>query len=67
MSRIIPFPTTVFEGEIPAKQYGAGKVIIWDKGTWMPKGDPVKVTARAILKFSLQGHKLHGGWVLIER
>ena len=35
-----PIAYSSFEGTIPAKQYGAGKVIIWDKGTWHPVGDP---------------------------
>ena len=35
-----PISYNSFEGEIPAKQYGAGKVIIWDKGYWVPLGDP---------------------------
>src|ERR1700686_221186 len=30
-----------FEGIIPAKQYGGGTVLLWDRGTWIPKGDPV--------------------------
>src|SRR4026208_232001 len=29
-----------FEGVIPPKQYGAGTVLLWDRGTWRPKGDP---------------------------
>ena len=33
-----PISYNTFEGEIPEKQYGAGKVIIWDKGVWMPLG-----------------------------
>src|SRR5882757_1916025 len=31
-----------FEGTIPAKQYGAGTVLLWDRGTWIPKSDPVE-------------------------
>jgi DNA ligase D-like protein (predicted 3'-phosphoesterase) len=37
-----PISYSDFEGTIPPKQYGAGKVIIWDKGTWEPLGDPRK-------------------------
>ncbi len=55
-----------FEGQIPEKQYGAGKVIIWDKGTWTPVGDPMEGYRRGNLKFTLSGHKLHGAWVLVR-
>ena len=61
-----PISYNVFEGEIPAKQYGAGKVIIWDKGTWTPVGDPAKGYRDGNLKFELRGHKLHGKWVLVR-
>ena len=33
-----------FEGVIPPKQYGAGTVMVWDQGTWEPKGDPKQIT-----------------------
>ncbi|MET0264536.1 MAG: DNA ligase D [Duganella sp.] len=55
-----------FEGTIPPKQYGAGKVIIWDKGSWQPQGDPHKALAAGNLKFTLHGHKLRGRWVLVR-
>src|SRR6202008_3194167 len=35
-----PISYNTFEGTIPAGNYGAGKVIIWDKGTWIPLEDP---------------------------
>ncbi|GAB3663370.1 DNA ligase D [Ramlibacter alkalitolerans] len=55
-----------FEGQIPAGNYGAGKVIIWDKGTWHPLEDPHKGFRDGKLKFELRGHKLHGHWTLVR-
>ena len=45
-----------FEGTIPAKQYGAGKVIVWDAGTWLPLQDPRQGVQDGNLKFELHGH-----------
>jgi bifunctional non-homologous end joining protein LigD len=61
-----PISYNEFEGEIPAKQYGAGKVIIWDKGRWAPVGDAMEGYRKGHLKFTLQGHKLQGAWVLVR-
>ena len=61
-----PISYSSFEGTIPEKQYGAGKVIIWDKGTWTPLDDPRKGYAEGNLKFEMHGHKMHGKWVLIR-
>lgn len=61
-----PISYNSFEGEIPPKQYGAGKVIIWDKGYWVPEGDPRQGYQAGNLKFELHGHKLHGKWALIR-
>ena len=55
-----------FEGNIPAGQYGAGKVMIWDKGHWTPVGDPAKGYEKGKLEFELHGHKLLGRWVLLR-
>lgn len=55
-----------FEGEIPAGQYGAGKVWIWDRGTWSAQEDPRKALAQGHLRFTLQGERLHGAWSLIR-
>ncbi|HEY5540779.1 MAG TPA: DNA ligase D [Coriobacteriia bacterium] len=55
-----------FEGTIPAGEYGAGSVILWDRGTWQPLGDPHAGMARGDFKFSLQGEKLRGLWVLVR-
>src|SRR5687767_13861485 len=55
-----------FEGTIPPKQYGAGTVMLWDRGTWTPKGDAVADYKRGRLKFELDGEKLRGGWMLVK-
>src|SRR2546429_166154 len=44
-----------FEGIIPAKQYGGGTGLLWDRGTWIPKSDPVAGYAKGHLKFQLAG------------
>jgi bifunctional non-homologous end joining protein LigD len=61
-----PISYNSFEGTIPEKQYGAGKVIIWDKGTWEPLDDPAKGYAAGNLKFTMHGHKMRGNWVLVR-
>jgi bifunctional non-homologous end joining protein LigD len=61
-----PIAYNRFEGTIPAGNYGAGKVIIWDKGTWIPLEDPHKGWRAGKLKFELRGHKLHGRWTLVR-
>jgi len=55
-----------FEGIIPTKQYGAGTVMLWDRGIWIPKEDPVAGYKKGKLKFDLQGEKLQGGWALVK-
>ena len=55
-----------FEGIIPARQYGGGTVIVWDRGEWVPKEDPREGYRKGRLKFSLRGEKLHGGWMLVR-
>jgi bifunctional non-homologous end joining protein LigD len=61
-----PISYSDFEGTIPPHQYGAGKVIVWDKGTWEPVGDPRKGFAKGEVKFEMHGHKMHGRWVLVR-
>lgn len=58
-----------FEGVIPAGQYGAGDVIVWDRGTWEPHGtdDPAAAVAAGELHADVHGHKLHGRLVLVRR
>ncbi|MHB2167222.1 DNA ligase D [Alsobacter sp. R-9] len=55
-----------FEGTIPAGEYGAGAVIVWDEGQWVPEGDPEAGLAKGHLSFALKGHKLAGGWHLVR-
>ena len=56
-----------FEGVIPAGQYGAGTVMVWDTGTWEPNGNHVDdALQKGELKFTLHGKKLHGSWVLVR-
>jgi bifunctional non-homologous end joining protein LigD len=61
-----PISYNTFEGTIPAGNYGAGKVIIWDKGVWIPLEDPHKGYRDGKLKFELHGHKMHGRWTLVR-
>jgi bifunctional non-homologous end joining protein LigD len=57
-----------FEGVIPEKQYGAGTMMVWDRGTWRIEGDDTaaRQLARGRLTFSLEGQKLHGAFMLIR-
>jgi bifunctional non-homologous end joining protein LigD len=61
-----PIAYNRFEGTIPKGNYGAGKVIIWDKGTWIPLEDPHEGWRDGKLKFELRGHKLQGHWTLVR-
>jgi bifunctional non-homologous end joining protein LigD len=57
-----------FEGTIPKGQYGGGTVQLWDRGYWeneSPKS-PEAALKSGELKFSLEGEKLHGSWVLVR-
>ncbi len=55
-----------FEGTIPEGEYGGGTVQLWDRGYWIPEGDPHEGLRRGELKFSLDGERLSGGWVLVR-
>ena len=55
-----------FEGIIPEGQYGAGAVLVWDRGTWEPEGDPRAGYAKGHLDFTLHGEKLKGKWHLVR-
>ncbi len=55
-----------FEGEIPKDQYGAGTVLIWDRGYWTPLADPGKGLRDGKLDFELHGDRLSGRWTLVR-
>ncbi len=55
-----------FEGIIPSGNYGAGAVIVWDRGAWRAVEDPVAGLKKGKLLFELSGYKLHGVWQLVR-
>lgn len=61
-----PLDYATFEGTIPAGHYGAGDVIVWDRGVWIPQGDPQEGYRKGKLKFTLEGEKLSGTWNLVR-
>jgi bifunctional non-homologous end joining protein LigD len=61
-----PLDYALFEGHIPAGHYGAGDVIVWDRGIWIPLGDPQTAYDKGRLKFQLEGEKLSGQWNLVR-
>jgi len=61
-----PLDYATFEGRIPAGNYGAGTVIVWDRGTYVTLKDPEAALAEGELKFRLAGEKLSGGWTLVQ-
>ncbi|PNA97524.1 MULTISPECIES: DNA ligase D [unclassified Pseudomonas] len=61
-----PLDYADFEGHIPEGHYGAGDVIVWDRGVWEPEGDAHEAYAKGKLRFRLQGEKLSGVWNLFR-
>ena len=57
-----------FEGVVPDAEYGAGAVIIWDSGTYRPRGAeaPAEALKQGRLEFELEGRKLRGAFALIR-
>ncbi|HEX9310085.1 MAG TPA: DNA ligase D, partial [Gemmatimonadaceae bacterium] len=55
-----------FEGNIPAGNYGAGGVIVWDRGEWVPLEPWREGLEKGKLLFELKGYKLHGRWTLVK-
>ena len=62
-----PIDYAGFEGVIPEGEYGGGTVMVWDNGTWEPEVEDVNAALqKGDLKFTLQGKKLKGSWVLVR-
>src|SRR5690606_17024024 len=55
-----------FEGTIPEGQYGGGTVMLWDRGTWEPIGDPHEGLESGDLKMRIYGERLKGEYVLVH-
>ncbi|MEQ9400180.1 MAG: DNA polymerase ligase N-terminal domain-containing protein [Longimicrobiales bacterium] len=61
-----PLEYAEFEGVIPEGEYGAGPMIVWDRGVWVPLEDPHQGLEKGKLLFELRGHKLLGRWTLVK-
>jgi bifunctional non-homologous end joining protein LigD len=61
-----PLEYADFEGVIPEGNYGAGRMQVWDRGTWAPVGDAAEGLAEGHLVFDLHGERLQGRFVLVR-
>lgn len=61
-----PLAYLAFEGVIPAGEYGAGPVVVWDEGTAAVAGDAAAQLRRGELRFTLHGAQLRGGFALVR-
>ena len=61
-----PLDYATFEGTIAKPAYGAGTVMLWDRGTWAPLGDVDAGLADGMLKFVLSGIRMRGAWMLVR-
>jgi bifunctional non-homologous end joining protein LigD len=61
-----PLEYADFEGLIPEGNYGAGGVIVWDRGLWIPVEDPHEGLRKGKLLFDLRGYKMRGRWTLVK-
>jgi bifunctional non-homologous end joining protein LigD len=61
-----PLEYLTFEGVIPKGEYGGGTMIVWDRGRWIPEGDPRAGYKKGHLAFTLEGERLHGRWHLVR-
>lgn len=63
-----PLDYASFEGVIPPKSYGAGPVMLWDRGSWFGPSDEeaLRDLSEGHLKFTLNGERMHGRWALVR-
>ena len=61
-----PIEYGTFEGTIPQGEYGGGTVMLWDRGAWIPEGDPAKAHKKGHITFAFDGERLKGGFSLIR-
>jgi bifunctional non-homologous end joining protein LigD len=61
-----PMSYAGFEGTIPKGEYGAGTVMLWDRGTWRPEGDVAEGLRKGKLGFAVDGQRMQGGWTLVR-
>lgn len=62
-----PLDYATFEGNIPAGNYGAGSVMVWDTGTYeVLKGRPAQALREGKVELQLAGKKLSGQWTLVR-
>lgn len=61
-----PLEYGAFEGVIPEGEYGGGTVLVWDRGVWLPEGEPAVGLDEGKLRFSLEGERLRGRWTLVR-
>jgi bifunctional non-homologous end joining protein LigD len=61
-----PLDYADFEGVIPQGQYGGGTVLVWDRGYWIPEGNPHQRYHSGQLRFELDGEKLGGTYELVR-
>ena len=61
-----PLDYATFEGTISKPAYGAGTVMLWDRGTWAPMDDVDAGLADGMLKFVLSGERMRGAWMLVR-
>jgi bifunctional non-homologous end joining protein LigD len=61
-----PVEYASFEGIIPKGEYGAGSVIVWDEGMWVPDGDAAAMMKKGHINFEIRGDKLKGRWHLVR-